>query len=907
MNIHNLSIEVALKSLLTSAKGLSESEASKRLHEYGPNEIKEVRRTPLYKKFIAQFTHFLAILLWIAAALCFFSEYMHPGEGLLSLGIAISVVILINAVFTFIQEYRAEKAVEELKKLLPFRVKVLRDGAAKEIESGNVVPGDMMLLSEGDKVPADARIIESNRLMVNNAPLTGESDAKQRKPDEFSGEFFESTNVVFAGTLVVSGNGKAVAFATGMSTEFGKIAHLTGGVQELLSPLQKEITRVTKIVAVIAMITGISFFSLGFFVGKGFWQNFLFAIGIIIANVPEGLLPTVTLSLAMGSQRMAKKKALIKTLNSVETLGSVTVICTDKTGTLTQNKMEVQKIWRLEKEGSAVPSPDMLMATASLCNNATFENDIYKGDPTEVAILKAAREAIGDLHSERVYEIPFDSERKRMTTVNTPPSPLLKAPTVGLANGGTSFIPSFTRGGEGGVVVFTKGAMETVFPLCNSILINGKAEAMSEDNKNTITQAYHSMMDEGLRVIAFAYKEIKEDGKIGKWEDEVLEKDLVFTGLMGLQDPPRPEVPEAIKKCKAAGIKVIMITGDAGRTATAIGRQIGLVKNEPVLIEGHEMNAITDNELREKLSAEEIIFARMTPLHKMRIVSVLQDEGERVAVTGDGVNDAPALKKANIGIAMGITGTDVAREASDMILLDDNFASIVNAVEEGRSIFSNIRKFISYIFASNIPEAVPYIGYIIFNIPLPLTIMQILVIDLGTDLFPALALGAERPTKDVMSQPPRGPEERLLNFNTLGRAYLFLGPIEALAGMFGFFYVLNSGGWQWGTMLPANNLLYIQATTACLAGIIISQIGNVFACRSSRESVFSIGFFSNRLILLGVILEIILSAFIIYNPIANKIFGTAPLGQKVLIVLIPFSIGLFLAEELRKFYVRRFL
>ncbi|MBI4825257.1 MAG: cation-transporting P-type ATPase [Nitrospirae bacterium] len=905
MHIHNLSTDAALKSLLTSSKGLSEAEALKRLKEYGSNEIKEVRRTPLYKKFISQFTHFLAILLWIAAVLCFFSEFMHPGEGLLSLGIAITVVIIINAVFTFIQEYRAEKAVEELKKLLPFRVKVLRDGAVKEIESGNVVPGDMMLLSEGDKVPADARIIESNRLTVNNAPLTGESDSKQRRPDESIGEFFESPNIVFAGTLVVSGSGRAVAFATGMSTEFGKIAHLTGGVQELLSPLQKEITRVTKIVAVIAMITGISFFTLGFFVGKGFWQNFLFAIGIIIANVPEGLLPTVTLSLAMGSQRMAKKKALIKTLNSVETLGSVTVICTDKTGTLTQNKMEVQKIWRLERQGLEDRQPlfgkegegeilkkdnsfSMLMTTASFCNNAEFDGERYKGDPTEVAILKAARKAIGDLHSERVYEIPFDSERKRMTTVNK-------------------------------TVVSTKGAMETVFPLCNAILINGKAEAMSEDNKKTITQAYHSMMDEGLRVIAFAYKEIENPpippltkptvGALNRGEgglaDSSLEKDLIFAGLMGLQDPPRLEVPEAIRKCKAAGIKVIMITGDAGRTAAAIGRQIGLIKNEPVLIEGHEMNAMTDNALREKLSSEEIIFARMTPLHKMRIVSVLQDEGERVAVTGDGVNDAPALKKANIGIAMGITGTDVAREASDMILLDDNFASIVNAVEEGRSIFSNIRKFISYIFASNIPEAVPYIGYIIFNIPLPLTIMQILVIDLGTDLFPALALGAERPTKDVMSQPPRSPEERLLNFNTLGRAYLFLGPIEALAGIFGFFYVLNAGGWQWGTMLPANNLLYMQATTACLAGIIISQIGNVFACRSSKESVFSIGVFSNRLIMFGIMLEIILSAFIIYNPIANKIFGTAPPGQKILLALIPFGIGLFLAEELRKFYVRR--
>ena len=344
MNIHNLPREQVLKNLVTSDKGISEDEALRRLHEYGLNEIKEVRRKPLYLRFISQFTHFLAILLWIAAVLCFLSEYLHPGEGLLFLGIAILGVILINAVFTFIQEYRAEKAIEALKKLLPFNVKALREGTAKEVRAERIVPGDLMLLSEGDKVPADARLIESNRLMVNNASLTGESDAKPRNHEIFEGDYFESPNIVFAGTHVMSGSGKAVAFATGMSTEFGKIAHLTGGIQERLGPLQKEIVRVTKIVAVIALTTGVFFFSLGFFIGRSFWHNFLFAIGIIIANVPEGLLPTVTLSLAMGSQRMAKKKALIKTLTSVETLGSVTVICTDKTGTLTQNKMEVHEI-----------------------------------------------------------------------------------------------------------------------------------------------------------------------------------------------------------------------------------------------------------------------------------------------------------------------------------------------------------------------------------------------------------------------------------------------------------------------------------------------------------------------------------------------------------------------------------
>lgn len=912
MNIHNLSREEVLKRLVTSEKGLSEDEALKRLHEYGLNEIKEVKGKPLYLRFLAQFTHFLAILLWIAAGLCFLSEYLHPGEGMVSLGIAITGVIFINAIFTFVQEYRAEKAIEVLKKLLPFNVKVLREGKAKEVRSEKVVPGDLILLSEGDKVPADARLIESNRLMVNNAPLTGESDAKPGSHDSFTGDYLDSPNIVFAGTLVVSGIGKAVGFATGMSTEFGKIAHLTGGVREKLSPLQKEIIRVTKIVAVIAITTGIFFFALGFLIGRGFWHNFLFAVGIIIANAPEGLLPTVTLSLAMGSQRMAKKKALIKTLTSVETLGSVTVICTDKTGTLTQNKMEVEKIWNvgagfkpaLTKGDVIEHSFDMLMKTACLCNNATYEDSKYKGDPTETAILKAARETSGDIKAERVVEIPFDSERKRMSTVNKL---------------------------EGKTFVFTKGALETVLPLCGTILTGNEEKEISGDIKETLMQAYHSMMDAGLRVIAFAYKELRvkseelrerkeEDAKMGTWENErtknlnfstsqalnfeIFEKDLIFVGLMGLEDPPRPEVPDAINKCTEAGIKVIMITGDAGRTAVSIAKQISLVKGDPVVIEGREMRGMSDDNLREKLSSEEILFARMTPEHKMRIVAILEDEGERVAVTGDGVNDAPALKKANIGIAMGLTGTDVAREAADMVLLDDNFASIVNAIEEGRCIFENIRKFISYILASNIPEAVPYIAYIIFKIPLPLTIMQILAVDLGTDMFPALALGTEKPSSGVMKQPPRSPDERLLNFRILRRAYLFLGPIEALAGLFGFFYVLNSGGWQWGTVLPVDNFLYMQATTACLLGIIISQIGNVFACRSFNESVFSIGLFSNRLILFGIAVELILSVFIIYHPLGNKIFGTAPLDFSVWLILIPFGIGLLLCEEIRKFYAR---
>jgi len=877
MKINSLSKGEVFRNLVTSENGLSEDEAERRLLEFGPNKIEEIKKTPLSIRFLKQFTHFFAILLWIAAALCFLSEYLHPGEGLLSLGVAIIGVIFINAIFTFIQEYRAEKSIEKLKLLLPFRVKVIRDGMEMEIEATKVVPGDLIILSEGDKVPADSRLIDTNYIMVNNAPLTGESESIPLQHDPCEGELIESRNITFAGTTVVSGSGRAIVFATGMSTEFGRIAHLTGAVEAGLSPLQKEIIKVTRIVAFLSTVIGIVFFIIGHLIGRGFWENFIFAIGIIVANVPEGLLPTVTLSLAMGSQRMAKKKALIKTLTSVETLGSVTVICTDKTGTLTMNRMEVKKIETLDNQPETF---NLLMKIAYLCNNARYIDGQYRGDPTETALLKYAREAIGDVTAERISEIPFDSERKRMTTVHKMSE--------------TQF----------NYVAYTKGALESVLPLCSYVLINGKEIPLDEDVKEKIMNAYHLLMDRGLRVLTFAYRAIKDnEDKV----DEELESKMVFIGLIGIEDPPRAEVPDALRKCREAGIKVIMITGDGGRTAIAIAKEIGLTKGNPVVIEGHEFIRMSDKELRERLSEKEIIFARMTPKHKMRIVTILKEEGERVAVTGDGVNDAPALKKADIGIAMGITGVDIAKEAADIILLDDNFATIVNAIEEGRAVYENIRKFISYIFSSNIPEIVPYLAYVLLKIPLPLTIMQILAVDLGTDMLPALALGAEKPTKELMKQPPREPKERLLNLKLLSRAYLFLGPIEAAAALFGFFYVLNLGGWQRGEMLASNNLLYMQATTACLTAIIITQVANAFACRSFRESIFSIGFFSNRLVLTGIAAELILSALIIYHPWGNKVFGTAPLELHVWLILIPFSVGLLLAEETRKFYVRRWL
>lgn len=863
MKVQALSHDDVFTSLLSTPQGITAEEALRRRGEYGLNEIHEVQTRSMVSRFAAQFTHFLALLLWFAAALCFLSEYLHPGEGLLRLGIAILAVIFINAIFTFIQEYRTEKAIQELRKMLPFRITVIRGGAELEIDAAGIVPGDLVILREGDKVPADARVVQTSRLTVNNALLTGESESRMLTAAACEGELLDSGNLVFAGTLVVSGSGQAVVYATGMATEFGKIAQITGKVVEEVSPLHIEITRVTRIVALIAVACGSCFFLIGFLVGRGFWANFLFAIGIIIATVPEGLLPTVTLSLAMGSKRMARRNALVKSLNAVEALGSVELICTDKTGTLTQNLMTVKKLWSPD-------DPGMACTVARLCNSVTVTPEGVKGDPTETALYTYAVDQ-GAVTGDHLAEAPFDADRKRMATLHRI---------------------------EGKLFVLVKGAGESVVPLCTSQSKAGSITPLDSTSTAELLEKQHTMASEGLRVMALAFRELKELPT-----GEIPEEELTFAGFMGLLDPPRPEVPQALKECHSAGIKVIMITGDAGLTAAAIARDIGLITGDPVIIEGRECAGMPDEQLREELKKENLIFARMSPQNKMQVVSLLIEQGHRVAVTGDGVNDAPALKKAHVGIAMGLAGTSVAREAADIVLLDDNFASIVHAIEEGRAVFENIRNFTTYIFASNIPELIPYIGYILFGIPLPLTIMQILAVDLGTDMFPALALGAEKPSPDIMQRPPRPKNEHLLSRGVLLRAYLYLGMLEAVAGMTAYFYVMYTGGWSWSQPLATTSTLYLQATTACLAGIIVTQIANVFACRSPNISLVTLGFFSNRLVLAGITTEVLLAAVIIYTPLGNSLFACAPIGGDVWLFLIPFAILLLATDETRKYFI----
>jgi len=894
VHIQSLTAEQSLASLHTSAAGLTAPEARRRLAEFGPNHVEEVGRENLLLRFAREFTHFFALILWVGAALAFFAETFDPGQGMARLGVAIVVVILINGVFSFWQEYRAERAVAALRQLLPQQVMVSRDGEIAERLASELVPGDIVLLEEGDNVPADCRLIEAFGMRINSATITGES-----LPKAFNAEPHQEVsplaarNIVLAGTSVVSGQARAVVYATGMHTEFGRIAHLTQTAGAAVSPLQREIVRLSRIVAMIASGLGGVFFLIGLALGLPFWENLLFAIGIIVANVPEGLLPTVTLSLAMATQRMAKRNALVRHLPAVETLGSTTVILSDKTGTLTQNRMAVRRLWLgggffTPGEIAAQPQPVVshlaLFVNAALCHNLKQVNNqgnpAWQGDPMEVALAAMGRDAAGSLDGfTRLDEIPFDTDRKRMSVRVATPQ---------------------------GRMLYCKGALETVLGVCDRVQLDGQVVPLDAAAKNRLLAAENEMTRTGLRVLAFAHGVLDDGATDGGLP--ATESGLILSGLVGLEDPPRPEVPQAIARCDAAGIRVIMVTGDHPHTAQAIAREIGLVKTEvPVVITGDELSRLSPAQLQLALDAPEILFARVGAEQKMHLVEALQKKGEIVAVTGDGVNDAPALKTADIGIAMGIAGTDVAKEAADMILLDDNFASIVSAIEEGRAVFENLRKFLTYILSSNIPEIVPYLAFVLFRIPLPLTIIQILAVDLGTDMLPALALGAEKPDPEVMRRPPRARNERLLSWNLIARAYLFLGVLEAAAAMAVFFLFLNAAGWGYGETLARNAPLYLQATTACLVAIVMTQVMNVFLCRHPLKSSFSFRLFSNPLILLGIAAELGLLLFIVYAPAGNWLFGTAPVGVEVWLAALALAVLMGVLEETRKAWVRRSL
>ncbi|WP_073616324.1 cation-translocating P-type ATPase [Desulfopila aestuarii] len=918
---HSLSTEDVLSHFRSSHRGLSTDEAFRRLTQYGPNLITKEKGIPLWHKFAVNLTNIFAILLWAAAALSFATDSNESG-------IAIVAVIIINAVFSFVQEYRAERAIAALQSLLPIEAKVRRNGETIKVPAADLVPGDILILEEGDNISADGRLIEEFDLRTNNSTLTGESEPVRKTAEPVACEGLTLTqmpNLVFAGTTVASGTSEAVVFATGMSTTFGQIAHVTQSVKAEASPLQIQFGSISKTVTLLSLLIGVVFFLIGRFIAHlNLHECAIFAIGIVIANVPEGLLPTLSLALASAAKRLASRHALVKKLSAVETLGSTTVICTDKTGTLTQNEMTVTGLWVSGRdlqvsgigyeptgevlEGGSPVAEDLeddiqwLVRVASLCNNARLlepEPDKPQwrilGDSTEGALLVAAIKAGFNSKHELnrwscVTQLPFDSRRKLMSVIYQ-------------VEDASTGVPPFTR------AAFTKGAPKEVLSLCTHLLVAGEARVMTEEDRAAAIKQNDRYAGVGLRVLAMAFRLLP--GNLQEHTIELVEKQLTFIGLIAMQDPPRPEVFEAVGRAQSAGIRVVMVTGDYGLTAVSIASKIGILSNNsPRIITGSDLDAMDGDTLGKTLSSScEIIFSRVAPEHKLRIVETFRSLGEIVAVTGDGVNDAPALKRADIGVAMGQSGTDVAKEASTMILTNDNFASIIAAVEEGRAVYDNIRKFVTYIFAHLAAEAAPYAMFALFNLPLPLTPLQILAIDLGTETLPALALGIERPEPDVMQRPPRPRGERLLNRATLLRGYFYLGLLSSVGVMFGYFWQLTRCGWYWGVtgndpLFAPGSLFQRQAATMVFLGIVIMQVANVFACRTERASVFSIGILSNPLIIVGIIFELAFAAIAIYVPFFQNLLGTAPVGWESWLVLFAFTPLVFGGEEARKAMMR---
>jgi calcium-translocating P-type ATPase len=881
----------------SSASGLSQIEAERRLGQHGPNAVTPAGRPRFLYRFASNFVHLMAVLLWVGGGVAF-------AAGLPELGVAIWVVNAVNGLFSFWQEHKAEKATEALLRLLPTTATVLRDGRLDEVDATTLVPGDVVVIEEGDRISADGRLVEHVSLRVDQSTLTGESRLvrKASEPVDSSGNRLELPNLVYAGTTVAAGRGKLVVTATGARTELGGIADLTQSLEEAPSPLQVELRRVSITVSVIAVMAGTVFFLLALLLADmPLARGFVFALGMIVAFVPEGLLPTVTLSLAMGTQRMAARNALVKKLSSVETLGCTTVICTDKTGTLTANEMTVRSVtvdgrtYRFDgvgyvPVGEVTPPPGKgllrLLTGAVLASNARLTGSAdgrwsIVGDPTEGAILTAACKAGIDLDDisaryPRSSEIPFDSIRKRMSSIN--------------------------RFGEG-LVVFTKGAPAELLTRCVSRYTDDGPAPLTEGDRRAVIEAIDTSAKEGLRVLGVAQRQVSAPPSP---QDDV-EAELEFLGLIAMHDPPRPEVEAAIGRCRSAGIRIVMITGDYGVTAEAIGRRIGMIESESIrVVNGSDLEELDDAELSEILDGD-VVFARSAPVHKLRVVEALQAQGEVVAVTGDGVNDAPALKRADIGVAMGQIGTDVAKEAADIILLDDNFASIVAAVEEGRAVYDNIKKFTTYILTSNTPEAVPFVVFAFSGgrIPIALDVMHILAIDLGTDLAPALALGAEKPEPDVMERPPRSLDAHLIDRQLLTRSYLWLGPLQAAFVMAAFFGAYRLAGVQGWLDLPSDGPIYRSATAMALAAVVATQIGNLFAQRSVRVSLLRLGLGNNRLLWWGILSEVLVIVLIVFVPAAQDVIGTAPfpaVGWVWLLLGVPL---LPLADELRKALLRR--
>ncbi len=876
---YNLKPDEVMASLRSSPSGLSQGEAKKRLAQFGPNELVEKEGVSPWAIFLEQFKSVMIIVLLVAVAL-------SATLGEVADAIVIFAIVLFACGLGFIQEYRAERAMEALKKMSAPEASVLRDGKETEIATRELVPGDIILLRTGDRIAADARLIEAVNLRTNEAPLTGESVPIEKESGSLEGEVDvgDRRNMVFTGTAAVYGRGTAMVTDTGMATEFGKIAGMLQEVKTERTPLQRSLDRMGRWIAIGALFLCFVLAGLGIMRGHGILEMFIWGVALAVAAVPEALPAVVVISLALGVRRMVRRHALMRRLPAVETLGSTTYICSDKTGTLTQDQMTVRRVYvdgklidvsgvgyeptgDFQHSGRTLePGEDASLQTllkiGCLCNDTSLvpSNGGWgiKGDPTEGALVAVAAKAglwQEELRSQspRIGEIPFSSETKRMTTIHQAPQ---------------------------GKVAYAKGALEVILNSCRSLYANGEERGLHDEDRADILSVARAMAGDALRVLGMAYKQLSPCPAVA----ESVERDMVFIGLVGMIDPPREEVKGAIRLCEQAGIKSVMITGDHKVTAVAVARELGLLK-EGVALTGAEVDKLSDEEF-EGLVEKIEVYARVSPAHKLRVVEALAKKGHIVAMTGDGINDAPALKKADIGVAMGITGTDVTKEAADMVLTDDNFASIVAAVEEGRSIFGNIKKYLTYLLSCNLGEILLMATAILFGpllgLPagaIPLVAIQILYVNLATDGLPAIALSIDPPDPDIMERKPRPRGQTIFTGPVLG--YLAgAGIWTALVSLAVFLWALHSGR------------SFIEVQSMCFVTLILIQFFNALNCRSLEYSLFKIGVATNKWLLLAIAWECVILSFVIYLPILQGPFHTHAL------TLVDWAIALFSASTI---------
>ncbi|XP_075045674.1 sodium/potassium-transporting ATPase subunit alpha-3 isoform X2 [Mixophyes fleayi] len=971
MTEHKMSIEEVCRKYNTDCvQGLTLSKAAEILARDGPNALTPPPTTPEWIKFCRQLFGGFSILLWIGAILCFLAYGIQagteddPANDNLYLGIVLAAVVIITGCFSYYQEAKSSKIMESFKNMVPQQALVIREGEKMQLNAEEVVVGDLVEVKGGDRVPADLRIISAHGCKVDNSSLTGESEPQTRSPDCTHDNPLETRNITFFSTNCVEGTARGVVVATGDRTVMGRIATLASGLEVGKTPIAKEIEHFIHLITGVAVFLGITFFILSLILGYSWLEAVIFLIGIIVANVPEGLLATVTVCLTLTAKRMARKNCLVKNLEAVETLGSTSTICSDKTGTLTQNRMTVAHMWFDNQIHEADTTEDQsgasfdkssptwvaLARIAALCNRAVFKagNDnipILKrdvaGDASESALLKCIELSCGSVKlmrekNKKVAEIPFNSTNKYQLSIHETEDP-----------------------NDNRYMLVMKGAPERILDVCSTILIQGKEQPLDEELKEAFQNAYLELGGLGERVLGFCHylfpEELHPKGFAFDTEDvNFSTENMCFVGLMSMIDPPRAAVPDAVGKCRSAGIKVIMVTGDHPITAKAIAKGVGIISegnetvediaarlNIPVsqvnprdakacVIHGTDLKDFSSEQIDEILQNHtEIVFARTSPQQKLIIVEGCQRQGAIVAVTGDGVNDSPALKKADIGVAMGIAGSDVSKQAADMILLDDNFASIVTGVEEGRLIFDNLKKSIAYTLTSNIPEITPFLLFIMANIPLPLGTITILCIDLGTDMVPAISLAYEAAESDIMKRQPRNPRtDKLVNERLISMAYGQIGMIQALGGFFSYFVILaengflpshlvgirlnwddrscndleDSYGQQW--TYEQRKIVEFTCHTAFFVSIVVVQWADVIICKTRRNSVFQQGM-KNKILIFGLFEETALAAFLSYCPGMDIALRMYPLKPSWWFCAFPYSFLIFIYDEIRKLILRR--